>query len=290
MDPQTPLSVEHFLDDVESHVMFPQVGYEVTRMANDSRCSAIDIANTIAKDPFISAQVLRLANSPYYRFPSSVDTLTRAVSIIGTRDLCEMVLMLSTMGALTGNKYAHAGMEYIWKHSLFVGLLAKEISQFTDVRIMNKDRMFIVGVLHEIGRILFLQNDHENYAHLIAKEQQSTLPFYQLEFQMYGVFHADISSTLMTRWGFPKSLCSIIRFQNSLQQADEFRLETAILLVANHCSEEACLGSVGSDEELEQYRLARDVCQLEDDILAGAIEDARNMYFALLPSLIQKRA
>ncbi|MDH5219391.1 MAG: HDOD domain-containing protein, partial [Gammaproteobacteria bacterium] len=77
MDFSKPVSVSDFLEGIEDYIIFPSVGFEVNRMVADERYTAIDIANEIAKDPLIAAQVLRLANSIYYQFPSSIDSIPR---------------------------------------------------------------------------------------------------------------------------------------------------------------------------------------------------------------------
>ena len=291
MDFSKPLSTADFLEGIEDYIAFPNVGFEVNRMVEDEKYSAIDIANEIAKDPLVAAQVLRLANSVYYQFPSSVDSIPRAIAVIGTDDLRNLVLMLSLVNASRNDvPTSTVNIEYIWQHGLFVGLLAGEFSKHLSTPFHNSDRLFIAGVLHEIGRIIFSIKAPEQYSQLVNGVQDLRLPFYQLEKKYLGFAHNDVSSLLLQKWNFPRSLIEIVKFQYQPAESSEFILESALLLLANKYSEETGLGSIGIDDEARQVELAIDICQIPEESLRKAIEESRQKYFALLPAFILQKS
>ena len=291
MDLSKPFTASSFLEDIEQYLVFPQVGFEVNRMAMDNRYSAIDIANEISKDPFVAAQVLRLANSVYYQFPSTVDTIPRAIAIIGTQDLCNLVLMLSMMGALKKEVgISSVSIDYIWQHSLFVGLLAREFSKYLPVPLYDTDRIFIAGVLHEIGRIIFSFKVPEQYDRMVKSVQDVKLPFYEIEKKYLGFAHNEVSGLLLKKWNFPHSLVDIITCQYKPSESKAHILEASLLLLANRYSEETGLGSIGIDEESSEVEIASNFCQLQEESLRKAIDESRRKYFALLPAFFQKRS
>lgn len=291
MDFSKPVSVSDFLEGIEDYIIFPSVGFEVNRMVADERYTAIDIANEIAKDPLIAAQVLRLANSIYYQFPSTIDSIPRAIAVIGTEDLRNLVLMLSLVNASRNDvSISSVNIEYIWQHGLFVGLLAGEFSKYLSTPLHNSDRLFIAGVLHEIGRIIFSFKVPEQYALLVNSIQDLRQPFYEIEKKHLGFAHNDVSSMLLQNWNFPRSLIEIVKFQYQPAESSEFFLESALLLLANKYSEETGLGSIGIDDEASQVEQAIGICKIPEESLRRAIEESRQKYFALLPAFILQKS
>lgn len=291
MDFSTSLTISDFLEGIEDYIVFPSVGFEVNRMVEDERYSAIDIANEIAKDPLVAAQVLRLANSVYYQFPSTIDSIPRAIAVLGTKDLRNLVLMLSLVNASRNDvAISSVNIEYIWQHGLFVGLLAGEFSKYLSTPLHNSDRLFIAGVLHEIGRIIFSFKVPEQYNRLVNSGQDLRRPFYEVEKKYLGFAHNDVSSMLLQKWNFPRSLIEIVKFQYQPAESSEFILESALLLLANKYSEETGLGSIGIDDEAAQVELAYGICQIPEVSLRKAIEQSRQKYFALLPAFIQQKS
>ena len=65
----------------------PQVLLELMRVINDPKCGAGDIAEVIRLDMSLSSHLLRLVNSAYYNFPFTIDTVDRAVTLIGTKEI-----------------------------------------------------------------------------------------------------------------------------------------------------------------------------------------------------------
>ena len=71
-------------------------------MISDPRSSAIHIADVISKDPSLSAKLLKIVNSAFYSFPSKIDTISRAVMIVGSKQLSALALGTSVISDLSG--------------------------------------------------------------------------------------------------------------------------------------------------------------------------------------------
>ena len=63
----------------------PHIFTEINRVISDPRSSAIHVADVISKDPNLASKLLRIVNSAFYGFPSKIDTISRAVTILGSR-------------------------------------------------------------------------------------------------------------------------------------------------------------------------------------------------------------
>ena len=86
------MSPEQLIDSNIKLVSLPAIVAQVNQMANDPTTSAADIAHAISRDTALTARLLKIVNSPFYRFPSKIDTLSMAVTVLGTRQLRDLVI------------------------------------------------------------------------------------------------------------------------------------------------------------------------------------------------------
>ena len=71
--------------DVSQLISLPEVAMRVTEIVDDPSSSTAQIGRVISEDPNLTARILRLANSPVYAVSSSVDTVSRAVTVLGAK-------------------------------------------------------------------------------------------------------------------------------------------------------------------------------------------------------------
>jgi len=72
----------------------------------------------IEKDPDLTARLLRLGNSSFYGFPSRLETVSEAVSLIGTQQVQDLLVASNVMETFTGISAELVNMESFWRHSL----------------------------------------------------------------------------------------------------------------------------------------------------------------------------
>ena len=76
-------SAEHLAKNFKNLVSLPEVYLHVRQIVNDPKTSMADLAKAISIDPGITARVLKVVNSAFYGFPGKIETISRAVSILG---------------------------------------------------------------------------------------------------------------------------------------------------------------------------------------------------------------
>ena len=75
----------------------PDIYLQIHQLLNNPQTSANDIGAAISKDPALSARLLRIVNSSYYSFKARIDTISRAITIVGIDDLQNLVLATSVI-------------------------------------------------------------------------------------------------------------------------------------------------------------------------------------------------
>src|SRR3569833_330960 len=80
----------------------PEVFLRVNEMIDSPRYTAADIGHVISRDPGLTTRLLKIANSAFYSFPSQIDSVSRAITIIGTRELRDLILATSVARLFKG--------------------------------------------------------------------------------------------------------------------------------------------------------------------------------------------
>ena len=118
------------LDVVQLEVRLPPlpaVMLELQDVLQRRNFSAEDVSKVIAKDPGLTAWLLKLVNSPYYGFAAKVSTISRAVALVGTRQIQTLAIggALNSLAVLLPKGLLN--MELFWRHSVAVGIAAQEL-------------------------------------------------------------------------------------------------------------------------------------------------------------------
>ncbi|MFQ3237355.1 MAG: HD-like signal output (HDOD) protein [Paraglaciecola sp.] len=201
----------------------------------DSGCASIaDVADIIHYDPIMAAQIIKISNSALYNVPSVITTVNKAIQIIGTDSIYNLVLSLGISHAFKELDNEETDFSQYWEQTVSCGLLAKYLAQETSAK--NPDKLFVCGLLHNIGELAVIKLDP-----LQAKRcsefthERSPLALQQ---QHLGFAYSDISTELLKAWGIPEEIYGPISKQHySLtppQSIDERVLQLARNLSLNN--------------------------------------------------------
>lgn len=110
----------------------PVVINNIIATARRAEASAKDLANFIMNDQSISARVLKVANSSYYGMPKEIDSISRAIVVIGFREILSLALGMSVFSTLSQkSEDGLLDMAGLWKHSIAVGFALRKIAEKT---------------------------------------------------------------------------------------------------------------------------------------------------------------
>lgn len=178
---------------------------KILSIARDERASAKQLADFVEKDQAISSRVLRLANSTYYGQAKKVDSISKAITVVGLDETISLTLGMSVFSAFHQDGVDKPlDMKPLWLHSFGCAIAAKETANRTDSEV--SEQVFLNGLLHDTGKIVFALFFPKEYRAVLEEARNSKVPLFILEKQMLGVDHAALSGLLMERWHFPDSL------------------------------------------------------------------------------------
>lgn len=209
----------------------PEVCLQVQALVNDPAASMEMIGKVVRQDAALTAQLLRIVNSAYYGFRSRIDTLTRALSIVGTTELLDLTLALSVIEVFNRIPNDLVDMVTFWRHGVFTGLLSQKIAEKCNV--LHGERLFIAGLLHDIGKLVIYYHYPEDAARILAEQKSGEREICQIEEEILGMHHAAVGGELLSQWQLPQTLVDAAAFHHAPEQCDDAALEVAIVHVAN---------------------------------------------------------
>lgn len=188
------------------------------------------IADAIATDPGLTARLLRLANSPLFGFAQTVDRLSQAVHLVGTRQLRELALATTVIDMLSVGSGRRDRLDAFLRRSTATGLCARGIAGRR--REGNIERFLVLGLLHDIGSFILEMADP-----VLAGESQSEAlsrgaPIELVEQERLGFDHAAVGSALLSRWRLPAALADPVAHHHQPMFAVNGRMEAAVVHVA----------------------------------------------------------
>jgi len=164
----------------------------------DSNTNAL--ADRLSRDQALSAKTLRLANSSFYGMQSKVTTIQQAIAVLGFNSIRTLVTTAALIGEFSSNKDVTFDFQVFWRHSLASAICAKIVARHLN---LNQDYAFMVGLLHDIGRLVLVTCSPEHYAKVILYRDQKDCYLLDAEQAVLGTDHTIVGSALAAHWKFP---------------------------------------------------------------------------------------
>lgn len=270
------LSLEKLIERSAKLGSLPSIVYRVFDAMDDDNSTATQIGRVINDDPALTGRLLKLVNSPFYGFSARVDTVYRAVALIGHKELRSVVVAASAIKVFDGIPSELVDMPTFWKRSLSTAVSARVLAAFR--REKEIERYFIAGLLHDIGSLLLYLQQPQEMTEVLQLQQAEGINLSQAEKQVLGFDHAEVGGALLKKWNLPPQICNAVRFQQSPDNAPANDRQAAWLLclaralVDHHLEPQPQLAELPIDNALWQAN------ELEPELLEKILQKAQQQY------------
>lgn len=221
----------------------PNTYYELNNAINNPSTSLKDIGNIINQDASLTAQLLRIANSALFNFPAQISTVSQAITVVGIQQLRELTLACTVLRAFPLIPDNYVNISAFWQHSLAVGIGARVLASYR--KESNIERFYVLGLLHDIGRVVMYLGDPDSSRELLQQANQSSQLLHQLEDALWQTDHGNISATFLEKWKLPASIWEPIKHHHHPEKAENFQEESAIIHLADIIAHTLELGISG---------------------------------------------
>lgn len=231
-----------FIRDDLSLGSLPQIFQRLVQIINDEDSSAADVAEVINADTDLAARVLRVVNSPLYGLSTRIGTVSRAVAILGGAQLVSLAMGVCVVSTFKGIPARVVSMRDFWRHSLACAVGARLLGSM--LRLANSERLFVAGLLHDIGRLAMYKLTPEQSRQAIAHAHAEGILLRTAESRCLGFTHDTLGGLLLEAWRLPPLLVDCVRSHHDLDQASALR-EAACVHVADCMANALELGGSG---------------------------------------------
>jgi len=210
----------------------PIIFTRINEAVENPESSFSEIGQIISGDSSLSARLLKIVNSAFYGFSNKIETITHAITIIGTAQLRDLVLATTVVEKFKGVSSETINMKSFWLHSISCGLAARIIATYRHDR--NPERFYVLGILHDIGRLLMFLNIPDQMREVIEVSVKEKMILHESEKKIIGFNHAEMGGFLMEAWNLPVTFQNAITFTHDPSSTTpECVTETSILHVAD---------------------------------------------------------
>jgi HD-like signal output (HDOD) protein len=228
-------SIDALLDEFTDMVTFPAVYLRAKQLIDDPESSILDLTKVISVDPGITSRVLRLVNSAIFGFPGKIETVSRAVNMLGTIRIHDLVLTTAVTSAFENLSPRLISMDRFWRGNVYCGLLAQALAG--QCKLLDTERLFVEGLLRDVGHLVMYEVVPDLAKHSIERARDEQLPPWCVERELLGFDFAQIGAALFNRWGLPASISNSVGGHTDLNVDNQVPLEAGILHIAGAFSD-----------------------------------------------------
>ncbi|MDR0339675.1 MAG: HDOD domain-containing protein [Desulfovibrio sp.] len=220
----------------------PTVFHRLVEMIDDPDVTADALSTVIASDTALTARLLRLVNSPFYGLDYKIDNISRAVVIVGTRQL-----VLLAMGAILVTRFKGipvnlVNMRSFWSHSLSCGAAARILARHTGTP--QPESYFVAGLLHDVARLLIYTSLPKHALYILTEARRRQESVTVLEKEVLGFSHDELGEKLIQTWACPPELALRVG-RHHLPLTEKDSAEELLLPAANMLSQALGHGASG---------------------------------------------
>lgn len=203
-------AAEELIQQFKKTKTLPHIVTRLAQLINDEDSTLQDFEEVIRLDPALVARLLTLVNSSFFGMSRNVDSISRAVALLGMKNLHNIAVTDAIQGMIdTEKSITGFSPQRLWSHSAAVGICCKMIAE--RIFSINGDDAYLCGILHDIGLIAELEAAREAFFEIIGRLTPDGPSLVELEQDILQTDHCEIGYLLAKEWQIATPLAEAIR-------------------------------------------------------------------------------
>lgn len=179
--------------------VFRPVTVKLLALLGSEEADIVRVTSLLNSDPAFSAEILTVANSSLYARQARIDSVQRAVMVLGMERTRALAVTVALHGMVRGIKSKGAGMD-CWRHSRAVGIASQSLAAFYRI---HPEQAYTAGLMHDIGRLGML-SAYPEYPALLESAVGSNQALLEQEQRSFSVNHCEAGFWLTRLWKLPE--------------------------------------------------------------------------------------
>jgi len=213
-------------------VSLPDVYLRLKAVLDDPNSNLADVAEVVVNDPAMTVRLLRIVNSAYFGLGVEIDTVSRAVGLLGTHEVHDLVLAAAVTQSFEGMSNDIMDMQNFWQRSVVCAITSRELASLCNVQ--DSERLFVVGLLRDIGHLFIYQLAPQEAQRSIELARAQGVALHKAERALLGGDYARVGADLMRQWQLPQSIWEPTEYQVEPEKSQDYDVFTSLIHIAAH--------------------------------------------------------
>jgi len=185
----------------------PAIALRILEAVKKDDASFDDLARIIEVDPALTAKILKVSNSSFYSMASQVNTIGKALSVLGLNVTKNIALSFVIAKELAGPAEGGFDFNYFWKRAVTSAVSAELLAAKLSYR---NDDLFVSALLQDIGVLILYLCRPDEYRQVLDEKRVSGRPILDIEQRVFGFDHQEVGAELLAEWGLPESFSQTV--------------------------------------------------------------------------------
>ena len=192
--------------------------------------SAATLADIVAQDAAITAKVLQVANSAFFRLPRPLTRIKDAVAYLGFASIRNMALSAEIFTHWQPQALKELDVERMQAHALAIADASMALAAGTPLA----DDAWLAGLLHDIGYYVLMQEEPQRLMQAVALAREQGIACDRAERQIIGASHAEIGAYLLGLWGLPYPIVEAVAWHHTPQLVPKQGFDLLAIIATAH--------------------------------------------------------
>ncbi|MBQ8847652.1 MAG: HDOD domain-containing protein [Candidatus Gastranaerophilales bacterium] len=190
----------------------PNVMVKALSVIKNPSTGIAELAKIMQVDQAISTKTLSLVNSAFYGFRQQITSINKALVVLGMMKAKNIIMSLALKQMMTAQ-----GSRELWEHSIKCAVAAEILAK--EYKVINPDDAFVIGFLHDIGKMLLNSKNPLKYSKVRYLAQQGNVNLIEVEDAQFGTNHCVLGALISKKWQLPVILTNCIRYHHDPLQS-----------------------------------------------------------------------
>ncbi len=203
---------------------------EFIRLLYDENAPLEKICASLAKEPGMSARLLKISNSPIFGKAGSIETLEDAIGLLGINLVVSMAVAHKMFAVEVPSPVSRLEVEPLWAHCIRVSIIVRKVGNHLRLGKGIIRDAATAAILHDIGKLVLAYSLPEGYAAACSRAHADQMPVWQAEYAIFGNHHASVGGSLLKLWGLPQGVVQAVSMHHTPHCSGETTPGPATLL------------------------------------------------------------
>lgn len=281
-------TIDKITDGIKDLVPLPKAYIRIQQLVNDPDSSLSDITEVIVHDPGLTSRILRIANSAYMALASKVDTVGRAVQVLGLNQVHDLALAGAAVGSLFKIETDVIDMHDFWRRSVYAAVVGRSFAKRSAVS--APERAFVCGLLHDVGNLIIAYRMPDVYKELFQIAVENNQALSTVQTKELGFDYSDVGGALLEKWQLPEPIIAPVRHHTTklTRSPVEMVADASIVHTAAIVSR-ASMWRDESDEPVPEFHdVAVATIGIDDELVTSCMTEADEALVEAMSLLLPK--